>query len=407
MAKASKKKKPAPGRSARPAKPAAKKRPAAKAKTIRPAKRKETAKKPAEPEEKPLTPLEKIARIDHELVKLIQERGRIVKRIAAKDEAAAREVCALGAASDQLTDDAVGRSRGPVSRKTLKAVFRELHGGCRSLIRKTRIAFLGPTYSYSHLAAINCFGQTVEFAPVGSIPAVFEEVNRGHSDFGLVPIENSTDGRIVDTLDMFSRLPVRICGEVDMEIHHTLLGKCPQSEVLEVYSRPQALSQCRNWLAKHLPAARTIEVTSTSTAAQLAREKPGAAAIASLQAGIYYGLDVLAERIEDNASNTTRFAVIGDHSPEPTGNDKTAMLFQVEHRPGGLAEAMNIFKNKGLNLTWIESFPVPGPDRGYLFFVELEGHENDKPIQQAVGILKRKTLRLEILGSFPATEVVE
>ena len=154
---------------------------------------------------------------------------------------------------------------------------------------------------------------------------------------------------------------MRICGEVELRIHHSLLGKCPRTEVREVYSKPQALSQCRNWLAKHLPSARTIEVTSTSTAAQLAVEKPGAAAIASLQAGVRYGLDVLAENIEDNPFNTTRFAVIGDHPSPRTGNDRTAMLFQVEHRPGTLADAMVIFKRNKLNLTWIESFPLPGP----------------------------------------------
>ena len=386
------------GKSTEPAKSTpSKRKPAAKAK----------AADTAAPPEKSLTPLEKIAQLDRELVKLIQERGRIVKQLAKRGDAAAAAVSALGAGSDQLTDEAIGRSRGPVSRRSLRAVFRELHSGCRSLIGKSRIAFLGPTYSYSHLAAIHSFGQSVEFVPVGSIPAVFEEVNRGLSDFGLVPIENSTDGRIVDTLDMFTRLPVKICGEVDMEIHHTLLGKCPRAEVREVYSRPQALSQCRNWLAKHLPAARTIEVTSTSIAAQLAKEKPATAAIASLQAGIYYGLDVLAERIEDNTSNTTRFAIIGDSSPEPTENDKTAILFQVEHRPGGLAEAMNIFKSNGLNLTWIESFPIPGPDRGYLFFMELEGNESDKPVQKALAALERKALRLEVLGSFQATEVVD
>ena len=149
--------------------------------------------------------------------------------------------------------------------------------------------------------------------PVGSIGAVFEEVNRGHCDYGLVPIENSTDGRIADTLDMFTRLPVQICGEVNFSIHHCLLGRCPRNEVQEVYSKPQALSQCRNWLTRHLPQARTVEVTSTSTSAQLAKDKPGAAAIASVQAAVHYGLDVLAENIEDQKGNVTRFAVIGHH----------------------------------------------------------------------------------------------
>jgi len=273
--------------------------------------------------------------------------------------------------------------------------------GCRSLARELRVAFLGPEYSYSHLAAIHRFGQSVEFTSVGSIAAVFEEVNRGHSDFGLVPIENSTDGRIADTLDMFTRLPVRICGEVELGIRHTLLGKCSRSDVKEVYSRPQALSQCRNWLAKHLPAARTVEVTSTSTAAQLAIEKPGAAAIASLEAGVHYGLDILAERIEDNPANTTRFAIIGEHSARRTGADRVAMMFQIEHRSGALVDALSVFKRNRLNMTWIESFPIPGSERAYLFFVELEGHEADARVRRATAALERKTLRLKILGSFP------
>ena len=236
------------------------------------------------------------------------------------------------------------------------------------MVKQPRIAFMGPMYSYSHLAAIHRFGQSVEFVPVATIAAVFEEVDRGHSDYGLVPVENSTDGRIADTLDMFTRMPVRICGEIDLKIHHFLLGKCPRTDVKEVYSKPQAISQCRNWLAKHLPAARTIEVTSTSTAAQLAAEKPGAAAIASIQAGVHYGLEILAENIEDNPGNITRFAVIGGDRPERTGNDRTAMLFQTEHRPGALAEAMNIFKRYKLNLTWIESFPVTGHGPRLLVF---------------------------------------
>ena len=239
--------------------------------------------------------------LDRELVQLVQERAKLVRR----DRPSATRPAVEPARRRRADEEIARRGRRPepagrCRRNAVRAVFRELLSGCRAWSRTLRIAFLGPLYSYSHLAAIHRFGQSVEFVPVGSIAAVFEEVNRGQSDFGLVPIENSTDGRVADTLDMFTRLPVRICGEVELRIHHTLLGKCPRTEVREVYSKPQALSQCRNWLAKHLPAARTIEVTSTSTAAQLAGEKPGAAAIASLQAGVHYGLDVLAEQIEDN-----------------------------------------------------------------------------------------------------------
>jgi chorismate mutase/prephenate dehydratase len=346
----------------------------------------------------------RIIELDRELVRLVQERARLAIEAAGASPNQATPAAGLDEESFQrLTAD----SQGPLPSRCVRAVLREVASGCRSLVREPRIACLGPLYSFSHLAAIHRFGQSVEFVPVGTIAAVFEEVHRKQSDFGLVPVENSTDGRVADTLEMFTRMRVRICGEVELRIHHTLLGKCRRSEVREVYSKPQALSQCRNWLAKHLPTARTIEVTSTSTAAQLAGEKPGAAAIASLQAGIHYGLDVLAESIEDNPTNTTRFVVIGDHASPRTGNDRTAMLFQVEHRPGALADAMVIFKRNKLNLTWIESFPIPGTNRGYLFFVEMEGHETDARLRRAVATLEKKALRLEILGSFPATTPVE
>ena len=349
----------------------------------------------------------KIGQIDENLVRLLQERARFVLEASQQGATPPEAVCApmLGPVSAEPT------AAAPLPPACVQAVLREVVSGCRRLVREPRIAFLGPVYSYSHLAAIHCFGQSVEFVPVGTIAAVFEEVHRGQSDFGLAPIENSTDGRVADTLDMFTRLRVRICGEVRLRIRHSLLGKCPRADVREVYSKPQALSQCRNWLAKHLPSARTIEVPSTTTAAQLAGEKPGAAAIASVQAGVCYGLDVLAEGIEDNPHNTTRFAVIGDHVAPPTGDDRTAILFQVAHRPGALADAMMIFKRNKLNLTWIESFPIPAPtpaaQHGYLFFVEMEGHETDAHLRRALSTLGKKTLRMEVLGSFPATSPVE
>jgi chorismate mutase/prephenate dehydratase len=342
----------------------------------------------------------KLARTDLQLVKLINERATLSKSVFEMSPSEGRTRIVAG--EEEMLARAVQSSKGPLPDRVVRAVLRELVSGCTSLVHELKVAFLGPLYSYSHLAAIHRFGQAVQFTPVGSIAAVFEEVNRGHSEFGIVPIENSTDGRIADTLDMFTRLPVRICGEVQLEIHHTLLGKCPRTEIKEVYSRPQALSQCRNWLAKHVPGARTIEVTSTSTAAQLAQEKPGAAAIASLQAGIHYGLDVLAERIEDNPDNVTRFAVIGHESSPRTGNDRTAMMFQTAHRFGALCDALAVFKRNRLNLTWIESFPVPGTERAYLFFVEFEGHETDARVRRAVAALEAKTLRLEVLGSCPA-----
>ena len=189
--------------------------------------------------------------IDRQIAALLQQRAEAVRAVSSPPGA---DSCASGL--DELAvAKIVENAPGPLPCPSLRAVFREITSGCRALVRPLRIALLGPVYSYSHLAAIHRFGRSVEFVPVATIPAVFEEIDQRTSDFGLVPVENSTDGRIADTLDMFARLPVRICGQVEMQIHHALLGKCPRNEVREVYSRPQALSQCRNWLAKHLPGA--------------------------------------------------------------------------------------------------------------------------------------------------------
>lgn len=307
----------------------------------------------------------------------------------------------------RIVQQALQSHRGPLPERTVRAILRELVSGVRSLIKPLRVGYLGPTYSYSHLAALERFGSGSELVPVATIAAVFEELSRKHVDYGVVPIENSTDGRIVDTLGMFTRLPARICGEVQLRIHHYLLGRCERSEVKEVYSKPQALSQCRDWLAKHLPLARTVEMTSTAAAAQLAAEKPGAAAIASLQAATNYGLNAIAEKIEDNKNNITRFAVISDHDGRRTGRDKTALMFEIAHVPGSLADATAIFKRNRLNLTWIESFPMPNSGNEYLFFVELEGHYEDAKVKRALEALRRKTKRLEVLGAYTRTEPVE
>ena len=345
--------------------------------------------------------LKQLAEEDRELVRLLHQRARTLVKIAKVRKRAGQAPLVFSEEAERISK-ASGAGRGPLPQEAIQAALREVVSGCRSLVRELRVAFLGPLYTYSHLAAIAHFGQSVELAPVGSIAAVFEEVNRGQAEFGLVPIENSTDGRITDTLDMFTRLPVRICGEVELPIQHFLLGKCSRNEIHEVYSKQQPLSQCRNWISRHLPSARSIEVTSTATAAQLALEKPGAAAIASLQAGMHYGLNVIAERIEDNPSNTTRFAVIGDHIADPTENDRTALLIQTEHRFGALADVLGIFKRSHINLTWIESFPVPDSPRTYLFFIEVEGHQTETTVARCLKFLDSKTMRLEILGSFPA-----
>lgn len=347
-----------------------------------------------------------IDKLDREIVKLANQRAQLAVEIG-KIKDSQGEAIYCPSREEEVIQRALENSKGPLPPHCIRALFRELISGSRSLEKKLQVAYLGPAYTYSHLAALQRFGSCVDLAPVATIPAVFEEVNRGHADFGLVPLENSTDGRIADTLDMFTRLPVQICGEVLMRIHHNLLARCPRTDIVEVYSRPQALSQCRNWISKHLPTARVIEVMSTATAAELARDKQGAAAIASQQAATHYGLDIVAANIEDQQGNLTRFAVIGDQSADRTGKDKTAVMFEIEHKPGSLADAINVFKRNRLNLTWIESFPIARPEGGYLFFAEMQGHENDARVKSAFANLARRALRFKVLGSYPTSAPID
>ena len=341
-----------------------------------------------------------IRQVDQELVNLLNRRAELTTALLEADGHAPARLY------DPASDDAFYRqleaaNPGPLPTALLRRVYQELFSAVRAKVRVLRAAYLGPEFSFSHLAAIQRFGQAADLVPVGTIAAVFEEVNRGRTAYGIVPIENSTDGRIVDTLSMFTRLPVRICGEVQLTIHLHLLANGPRGEITEIYSKPQALSQCRNWLARNMPKARPIEVTSTSTAAQLARTKPGAAAVASAQAAVDNDLQILAENIEDNPHNVTRFVVIGDEPPPRSGNDRTALLLQIPHQPGALHEALGVFKKQGLNLTWIESFPLHGPEAGYQFFVDFEGHSDDAAVKKAIADLEKKAVRLDMLGSYP------
>ena len=347
--------------------------------------------------------VKEVNRIDRDLVKLMNERAKATEQLA-------RAADGEGLNSQDVESPLatlIGASRGPLTERALQATFRELVSGCRSLVKSIRVAYLGPLYSYSYMATIERFGSSAELIPVSTIAAVFEELNRGNADYGVVPLENSTDGRVVDTLGMFARLPVRICGEVQLRIHHNLLAKCSRREITEVYSKPQALSQCREWLAKHLPNVRMVEMASTAAAAQIAAEKPGAAAVASRLAATNYGLDFAAENIEDNPHNVTRFAVIGGEVAQRTGRDKTAVMFEIPHKPGSLADVMAIFKREKLNMTWIESFPLAGGKNEYLFFIELEGHQADLKVERAFRLLGKKTVRLEILGSYSTAEPID
>ena len=267
--------------------------------------------------------------------------------------------------------------------------------------RTPTVTFLGPEFSYSYLAAVRFFSEAATLVPVQTIATVFQDVAAKRCDYGIVPIENSTDGRVIDTLSTFSEMPLTICGEVLLPINHCLLGRGPLDRIRTVYSKPQALSQCRNYLATHVPGAATREVSSTTAAVKIAAEDPEAAAVASYEAGMHFGLNLLSRGIEDSRNNATRFVVIGTKQPEPSGRDKTSLMFQIPHRSGALADAMQVFARHELNLTWIESFPIRGNPNEYLFFVELEGHRSSPPVAAAIDELAGHTVRLECLGSYP------
>lgn len=343
----------------------------------------------------------RIVQLDRQLIRLVHKRAENV--LAAAQATSDGQLSTLPAIEELLATE----NHGPLPPSAMRAVLSEVASGCQALVRETRVAYFGPPLSLGHLAATHCFGQGVELAPVGAVAAVFEEIRGRQSDYGLVMLENLSECRLADTLEMLVQSETKICGEVALRVHYALLGKCHRAEVREVYGRPESLACCRAWTAKHLPSARMVEVTSTTTAAQLAREKPGATAVASLQAGRQYELDVLAENIEDPPPHCVRFAVIGRESVPRTGRDRTAIVFQVPHRSGALADVMGVFKRNKLNVTRIESLGLDDTERTCLLFAETDGHQSDTKLRRAMMALRRKTSRLDLLGSFPAAMPVE
>jgi len=344
-----------------------------------------------------------IKKLDTQILKLINQRADATTRYI-ESKPNPHKALFEPRADDDLWQRLEGDNPGALPAHAVRGVFRQIISAARRRVKTQRVAYLGPPFSFTHLAAIERFGELADLYPVSTIASVFEEVNRANASYGVVPIENSTDGRIIDTLDMFQQLPLQICGEVALSIHLNLLAKCPRSEITEIYSKPQALSQCRDWLARNMPQARLYPVTSTTTAAELARNKSGVGAIASKQAAIEYDLDIIAENIEDNTNNVTRFAVIGDEVSRPTGRDRTSILLQIPDKPGALSDVLVIFKKAKINLTWIESFPVRGPEKGYQFFLDLDGHVSESRVNRVLAELEKQAVRIVLLGSYPQTE---
>ncbi len=347
----------------------------------------------------------KIDAIDERLVELINERAQVVVEIGKLKQARSGPIY-VPHREKAVLDKIVELNKGPLPDKTLQAIWRELMSGSFFLERPLRIGYLGPQGSFSHNAAILKFGQSVDYEALTDIRAIFEEVSKGHCDFGIVPIENSAGGGIRETLDAFVETDVLICAEASMAIHHNLLANCPMHEIKQIYSQPEIFAQCRNWLAATFKEAETIPMASSSRAARLAAEEAGSAAIASSIAAEIYGLKILCQDIEDISNNITRFLIISKEDAQPTGDDKTIILFSTAHRTGALVDVLNVFQQYDLNMTNIGSRPNKKREWEYYFFVDFLGHKLDENVKKALAEAKQHCLQLSVLGSFPRSTAV-
>jgi chorismate mutase/prephenate dehydratase len=294
-------------------------------------------------------------------------------------------------------------NRGPLPPDALRAIWREILSASLALENPLPVAYFGPPGTYTHQAAIQRFGSSAAFVALRSIAEVFDEVERGRSDFGVVPVENSTEGPVNITLDRLLESDALITGEVTLEITHHLLSRAGGlAEVKLVCSHPQALAQCRHWLASHLPDVQAEETSSTSAAAVRAKDDPTVAAIASEMAGRLYDVPVLLRRIEDNPYNSTRFLVLGRRPMPPTGRDKTSILFSMRNEPGVLYSILEPFAERRLNLTKIESRPTKRRPWEYVNFVDFEGHRDTEDVRAVLAAVNERCQFLKILGSYPA-----
>lgn len=345
--------------------------------------------------------------LDRRIVALINERARHAQEIGRTKAAQAAEAFAP-AREQQVFERLRAANQGPLPDAALLAVYREIISACRALERPLTVGYWGPAGSNTHVAALTRFGHGVQLIPLESIAAVFGEVEKGGVDYGVVPVENSTEGIVSFTFDMFLGSDLRVCSEVHLPIRHSIVSKAASLEqVRRLYTMFQATAQCRHWLARHLPNVEMVEVTTTARAAQIAAGEPDAAAIANTVAAEEYGLTVLAEGIEDSARNYTRFFVLGHTQPPPTGKDKTSILFSVPHEAGALIRALAAFEKYDLNLTMIQSRPTKLTPWEYVFFVDVSGHVEEpggSPLHRALKAFQERCLFVRVLGSYPEAD---
>ncbi|MCD6472988.1 prephenate dehydratase [Candidatus Aerophobetes bacterium] len=340
------------------------------------------------------------------LLDILNERARKVLEIAKVKRESGKSYYSP-AREKKILDSLLKENKGPLPNEDLAEIVRLIFKTFLSLEKKLKIAYLGPPATFTHLAAIEKFGKKVDLVPQKNIARVFSEVEKKQADFGVVPIENSMEGIVTYTLDMFLDSNLKIYAEIMMEISHCLLGKGRLEKIKKIYSHPQALAQCDKWLEDNLSSANLIEVESTAKAAQIVYEEPCSAAIASDIAASLYNLKILAHHIEDRANNYTRFFVIGRDYAERSGDDKTSIIFSIKDRVGALYDMLSPFRKHQLNLTKIESRPTKKKPWEYVFFVDFIGHKDDEKVKKALTELEEQCLFLKILGSYPREKGIE
>ncbi len=353
---------------------------------------------------------EAIDRVDDRILEALNERAKLARAIGTLKVGQAyrpeREAQVLLRVKE--------RNPGPLSAEIAALLFREIMSACLALERPIAVAYLGPRGTFSERAALKHFGLAAEAVAVPSIDEVFREVESGAADFGVVPVENSTEGAVGRSLDLMPQSPLKVCGEVIVRIHHNLMMKstalrdhdvlaAPRdlSDIRRVFSHGQSLAQCHEWLNMHLPDAERIAVASNAEAARRAAEEPGSAAVAGDMAAEHYGLTILATNIEDEPNNTTRFLVLGGYEPKPTGRDKTSLVLSARNRAGAVYEMLTPFAQRGVSMTRFESRPSRVALWEYLFFVDIEGHRDDANVAAALAEVGRIAGFLKVLGSYP------
>jgi chorismate mutase/prephenate dehydratase len=345
-----------------------------------------------------------IDRIDDHVLKLLNRRARLAQAVGAAKARNGADAYAPAREKGVLAR-LVGANRGPLAAGHVRAVFREVISASRSLEARLRVAYLGPQATFSHLAAMAQFGAAAEYGAATTIAEVFRDVENGRADLGVVPVENSTEGVVAHTLDLLVDSPLAICAEISIPVRHCLLARRGTSlaRVRKVIAHPQALPQCRRWLGTNLPGVALAEAASNARAAQVAARESGTAAIAAAAAADAYGLQVLADGIQDDAGNATRFLVLGGaDSPEPSGDDKTSIVVSVRDEVGVLAKLLRPFAQHGIDLIKIESRPLRERPWEYYFFLDLRGHRLERRVERALAAVARRALRAKVLGSYPA-----